>query len=233
MNITEQKIQQCFRILCIFLVLLTIMLVCVTIIEEKRKPLYTDTIIIFDEENNINRHENTVPITTLPATEIILTTKTKPTTTTTTTTTTKLKTTATTTTTTTSMSILNDSMVYNISAEERDMLARLLYLEGGSTSYKCQKMIMEVVFNHYEYRGRKSSFTDIVYTKNLFSPAQKIKNTKARQIQYDIVDEICRDGMTILPSYVLYFRASYHHSWATPYTDIDNVYFSYSKKDKK
>ena len=176
---------------------------------------------------------NTVPITTLPATEIILTTKTKPTTTTTTTTTTKLKTTATTTTTTTSMSILNDSMVYNISAEERDMLARLLYLEGGSTSYKCQKMIMEVVFNHYEYRGRKSSFTDIVYTKNLFSPAQKIKNTKARQIQYDIVDEICRDGMTILPSYVLYFRASYHHSWATPYTDIDNVYFSYSKKDKK
>lgn len=237
---------KCIVILLLFLVLLTTISAYVKIEEEKRRKIYIeDVLLIHLEEVEINRNIKELPTEFVlePKNTDLIPREKKTTTTTTVTTTTstartvaptKTTTSAVTTTATTRAAVVEqEGNVYNITSAERDMLASLLYLEGGSTSRKCQKMIMEVVFNHYEHRGRKTSLTDIVYTKNMFSPAGRIKSTKAQQTQYDIVDEICQNGVTILPSYVLYFRASYHHSWATPYTNIDNVYFSYSAKDKK
>ena len=241
MNINQKMTPQ-ERNLLIILTSLLLALLIVTVVKcvalnREREPLSTSDFVIFDEEYTwADRGQSTLEPTTryVPAvtTEITITQPTTVTTVTTTTTTKKQTTKAPaavveTTTTTASQNIGAKGAVYVITPEERHMLARLLYLEGGSTSRKCQKMIMEVVFNHYENRGRKTSLTDIVYSKNLFSPASRINSTKAQQTQYDIVDEICRDGVTILPSNVLYFRASYYHSWAKPYTNIDNVYFSY------
>ncbi len=241
MNINQKMTPQERNLFIILTSLLLVLLIvtalkCVAL-NKGREPLSTSDFIIFDEEYTwADRGQSTleptkyVPVVT---TEVTLTQPTTVVTTTTTTTTTTRRTTKApaavveTTTATTSKNIGATGAVYVITPEERHMLARLLYLEGGSTSRKCQKMIMEVVFNHYENRGRKTSLTDIVYSKNLFSPAGRINSTKAQQTQYDIVDEVCRDGVTILPSNVLYFRASYYHSWATPYTNIDNVYFSY------
>lgn len=243
MKIKQQKMtlkEQTLLIISLSLLITLAILVVVKQIElkkQKNEYFITETIIFFDDDPSIERGMSSAPTAAevtkpAPTAELTIPTKTIPSSTTTTTTTIKRTTqaTKTTITTTAALSTFNDNVgsnVYNITSEERDMLARLLYLEGGSTSRKCQKMIMEVVFNHYDVRGGKTSLKDIVYAKNMFTPASRISKTKATKVQYEIVDEVCRDGVTILPKNVLYFRASYYHSWATPYIHIDNVYFSY------
>lgn len=118
------------------------------------------------------------------------------------------------------------SAKFTLTKQERRDVAALIYLEGGAESKACQKMIAEVIFN--QWRSRGGSIYNTLYAKNLFSPAQKIKKTAPKQTQYDIVDEICKNGVSI-PSDVLYFRAGHYHSWATPYKKIGKTYFSRKK----
>ncbi|HHU06834.1 MAG TPA: SH3 domain-containing protein [Clostridiaceae bacterium] len=110
-----------------------------------------------------------------------------------------------------------------LTQDERRDVAALLYLEGGATSRACQKMIVEVIFNQWKYRG--GSLTDTLYAPNLFSVANRINSTTPRAIQFEVVDDVCRDGVSI-PSNVLYFRSNYYHSFGTPYMRIGNIYFS-------
>ena len=110
-----------------------------------------------------------------------------------------------------------------LTADERRDTAALLYLEGGATSRACQKMITEVIFNQWKLRG--GSLTDTLFAPSLFTVAHRIKSTAPKALQYEIVDEVCRDGVSI-PSDILYFRSNYYHSFGTPYTKIGNIYFS-------
>lgn len=110
-----------------------------------------------------------------------------------------------------------------LTADERRDTAALLYLEGGATSRACQKMITEVIFNQWKLRG--GSLTDTLFAPSLFTVAHRIKSTAPKDLQYEIVDEVCRDGVSI-PSDILYFRSNYYHSFGTPYTKIGNIYFS-------
>ena len=123
---------------------------------------------------------------------------------------------------TTTSTAAND-YVFNLTPAERRDVAALLYLEAGSTSYQCQKLVAEVIFN--QWRSRGGSIYDTLYAPNLFTPAYSISYTTPMQTQFDIVDTICSYGVSI-PWNVLYFRAGYYHSFGTPYTNIDNVYFS-------
>ena len=123
---------------------------------------------------------------------------------------------------TTTSTAAND-YIFNLTPAERRDVAALLYLEAGSTSYQCQKLVAEVIFN--QWRSRGGSIYDTLYAPNLFTPAYSISYTTPMQTQFDIVDTICSYGVSI-PWNVLYFRAGYYHSFGTPYTNIDNVYFS-------
>lgn len=155
-------------------------------------------------------------VTTAP-TEVVTTTSTAATTASTTT----VITTSTDTVLTTSTAANN--YVFNLTSAERRDVAALLYLEAGSTSYQCQKLVAEVIFN--QWRSRGGSIYDTLYAPNLFTPAYSISYTTPMQTQFDIVDTICSYGVSI-PWNVLYFRAGYYHSFGTPYTNVDNVYFS-------
>ena len=128
----------------------------------------------------------------------------------------------------------SNSKVYSVTKEERDTLARLLYLEAGAESIECQKMVMSVFFNIYDSYGGKKTINSIVYQKGLFSPANRIPYTIPKQEQYDVVDFIIENG-SILPKYVKYFRDNYHHQWEgyEGYCNIDGMYFGYNIKDKK
>lgn len=121
--------------------------------------------------------------------------------------------------------------IYKISQSEREMLARLIYLEGGSTSKKCQKMILSVVINRWQASG--GSLENIVYAAEQFTPATKIWKTTPKEVQYEVVDEILFGG-SILPYYVQSFRAGHYHTWSgyREYAYIDNVYFGYFDRDK-
>lgn len=123
--------------------------------------------------------------------------------------------------------------VYNITSEEREMLARLVYREGNIESFECQKAIISVVINRWQNGYWGESLEDVVYAENQFSPANLLYKTTPTETNYKAVDEVLKYGCT-LPSYILYFRQDYHFDYEgyVPYTKISSTCFGYFEKDK-
>jgi spore germination cell wall hydrolase CwlJ-like protein len=111
---------------------------------------------------------------------------------------------------------------YIVTADERDMLATLVYLESSICSEDCQRAVASVIFNRLDSgRWKKDvnkdgelTLYDIVYYPNAFSPAYLIESYKDKTTQecYDAVDYVIQNGPTV-PTYVRYFRTSYHFKW--------------------
>ena len=128
----------------------------------------------------------------------------------------------------------NQGLKFTLSAEDREMLARLTKLEAGGESDASQRGVISVVLNRLYSGYWGDTLTSVIYAKNQFTPAYKIKDTTPSQRQYDNVDYVLEHGTT-LPYYVLYFRADYHFNWKGyhPYVHLDRTYFGYMSKDKK
>lgn len=115
---------------------------------------------------------------------------------------------------------------FNLNAEEKDLLARLIKLEAGDQSWECQCAVGSVVLNRLkqEYGGKKT-LHGIVYARGQFSTAYRIKRTKATQMQKDVVEYLLVNGVT-LPEDVIYFHYKRYGKWGTPYCHIGTEYFS-------
>lgn len=126
--------------------------------------------------------------------------------------------------------------VYNITSEEREMLARLVYREGNVESFECQKAIISSVINRWLDGRWGDTLGEVVYAKNQYSPADLLYKTTPTETNYKAVDEVLRYGCTI-PKYVMFFRMNYGFSkvWNEyeEYIEIDNTFFGYFKKDKQ
>lgn len=123
-----------------------------------------------------------------------------------------------------------------VTEQEREMLARLVYLESGICSQECQRAVASVVFNRLHSGSWKQDMNadgvitlyDIIYFPNAFTPAYKIPTTIPKQECYDAVDYVLKNGCTV-PEYVRYFRIDYDFKWKDycNYCVIDNTYFGY------
>ena len=67
--------------------------------------------------------------------------------------------------------------VYEISSDDREMLARLVYLEANIESLECQKAIASVVINRWQCGSWGNSLTDVVYAQDQFTPSGEIWRT--------------------------------------------------------
>lgn len=125
------------------------------------------------------------------------------------------------------------SPMFIITPEERETLARLIFLEARGEGYECQKAVVSVVINRWMSGQWGNTINSVIYAPKQFSNAWKIKTTTPYQMNYDAVDDVLQNGTT-LPYYILYFRAHYHHRWPnyTGYIVMDNTYFGYMNKDK-
>jgi len=123
--------------------------------------------------------------------------------------------------------------VYNITAEEREMLARIVHQEANIESLDCQKAVASVVINRWQNGYWGETLKDVIYAKNQFSPAYLIPKTTPTNKNYEAVDYVLQNGCT-MPEYVMYFRAYYHFNWNgyVPYIKINNTCFGYLQKDK-
>jgi spore germination cell wall hydrolase CwlJ-like protein len=121
---------------------------------------------------------------------------------------------------------------YNVTSEEREMLARLVYLEANAENLDCQKAIVSTVMNRLENGRWGDSVKDVIYAEKQFSPAHLIGSTTPNNTNYEAVDYVLKNGST-LPSYIMFFRADYHFNWIgyKPYTQIDQTCFGYFHKD--
>lgn len=113
---------------------------------------------------------------------------------------------------------------YDYDLSDIDLLARITYLEAGGTSYECQCAVASVVVNRAN-RGGKSLY-DVIYAPGQFTPAYLVSSTTPTQSCINAATQVLSSGVTI-PSNVIYFRAGYYFDWAEPYTNMDNVYFSF------
>lgn len=117
---------------------------------------------------------------------------------------------------------------YSISVKEREIMARLVYLEAGACGNTCQRAVASVILNrlHSGYWG--DNIESVIYYKNAFSPADQIKNCVPSEQSYAAVDYVLYYGST-LPKEVRYFRDDYDHQWEgyKNYAIYDNIYFGY------
>ena len=123
-----------------------------------------------------------------------------------------------------------------ITEEEREMLARLTWLESGICSFDCQVAVVSVVFNRLDSEKWKTDMNgdgvitlyDIIYYPYAFTPAYKIPYVEASQSCYDAVDYVLLNG-PVFHNGVRYFRTDYDFNWSeyNNYCVIDNGYFGY------
>ena len=125
---------------------------------------------------------------------------------------------------------VHENYKINISSGDIDLIAKLLYLEGRGESEECQRAIVSVIINRLNSGYWGSTYHDVIFAKNQFEPAGRISSTTVSQKQYDVIKYVMKNGTT-LPGYVLYFRANYFFDWCISYKQIDNTFFSYTKKD--
>lgn len=131
-----------------------------------------------------------------------------------------------------------NTSVYNLTEEEREMLARLVFLEANTESIECQKAIVSVVLNRLDNGAWGNTLQDVIYYPHQFTPANLIDKVTPTKTNYDAVDYVLKNG-SIFPKYIMFFRASYGFSntgWGAygyrEYTQIDNTFFGYFVKDK-
>lgn len=94
-----------------------------------------------------------------------------------------------------------------ITADERETLARLVWLEAGGEPFESQRMIAEVVLNRLISPYFPDTIDGVVYQREpcvQFAPAHRIGSVTPTQRQYDAVDAAL-SGDWILPTGVVYF----------------------------
>ena len=115
----------------------------------------------------------------------------------------------------------------DLSESEINLLATLVYLEGGCESYECMKGIASVVVNRMLTTG--DSLYQVIYAPGQFSVAHLLDSYSPTEETLRAAQDIVENGPS-MPIHVLYFRASHYHQFGhgrvIPYTCIDNTYFS-------
>lgn len=119
----------------------------------------------------------------------------------------------------------------NITDSERDMLAKLVFLEARDQSFLGQRAVIEVVFNRVLSDEFPNTITDVIYQKNQFTPAYLISSTTPTQEQYDAVDAVLNELYPVLDKGVVFFAMSQYNKYL--YEKIGDHYFCYSQKSYK
>lgn len=103
---------------------------------------------------------------------------------------------------------------------EYDLLARTIYQEGGVCSEYCQWLIGSAVLNLADERG---GIENVVFDYNTFNVAYVLYDCTPSNLSYSVAERLLSGDRDYV---VKYFRTDYYHGFGTPYTNVDNVYFS-------
>lgn len=103
---------------------------------------------------------------------------------------------------------------------DSDLLARVIYLEVGNCSEECQWLVGSTAMNLADrYGGLEAVATDY----NTFNVAYALYDCEPSSTSRSVADRVLSGDRDYN---VMAFRAGYYHDFGTPYTSIDNVYFS-------
>lgn len=101
-----------------------------------------------------------------------------------------------------------------------DLIARTVYLESGGCGEYCQWLTASTILN---LADRNGGISNVVYDYNTFNVAGMIDGCSPSDLAYSVAQRVVSGDRDYS---VMAFRADYYHSFGTPYTNVDNVYFS-------
>lgn len=101
-----------------------------------------------------------------------------------------------------------------------DLLARAIYQESGSCSEYCQWLVGSAILNLADERG---GVENVVFDYNTINVAYVLYDAIPSDLSYRVAKQLLCGNRDYN---VKYFRTEYYHGFGTPYTNVDNVYFS-------
>lgn len=112
-----------------------------------------------------------------------------------------------------------------LSESDIKLIAKLVYLEAGTESYKCQQAVASVVLNHMMHY--KLSARGAIYRPGAFTVSGRVARATYSSSSLNAVRDVYKNGTTV-PKNVLAFRTGHYHTFrgARRYCKIGNVYFS-------
>lgn len=101
-----------------------------------------------------------------------------------------------------------------------DLLARIIYFESGSCSEYCQWLVGSTAMNLANEYG---SLETVAFDYDIFNVANILYTDTPSNLSYSVATRIINGDRDVN---VRAFRTDYYHSFGSPYTNVDNVYFS-------
>ncbi len=126
--------------------------------------------------------------------------------------------------------------VYEYSDWELDLLARLIYSEGGTESYQTQLMIGSVVMNRVDDPYFPDTISEVIYQENQFSVTTIPVNgviaidRPADEEAKEAALEVLTYGSVLPPKVQVFYHKSVTNNWVNtrqPYGTYDNTTFAY------
>ena len=94
-----------------------------------------------------------------------------------------------------------------ITEEDRELLARIVYLEARGQSFSGQRAVAEVVLNRVLDSRFPDTVYEVLYAPGQFTPAKSITSTTPTETQYEVVDCVI-DETPITTENTIYFATS-------------------------
>ena len=94
-----------------------------------------------------------------------------------------------------------------ITEEDKELLARIVYLEARGQSFSGQRAVAEVVLNRVLDSRFPDTVYEVLYAPGQFTPAKSIASTTPTETQYEVVDCVI-DETPITTENTIYFATS-------------------------
>ena len=91
-----------------------------------------------------------------------------------------------------------------LTSEEKNLLARMVWVEARGETDKGQQAVAEVVLNRLVAEGFSDNIRDIIYSHNQFKSTQWLDEAEVTQTQYEAV-QAALNGPYVLPIDVIHF----------------------------
>lgn len=108
---------------------------------------------------------------------------------------------------------------YNYSGDV-ELLASVIYLESGSCSEYCQWLVGSAAMN---LADANRGLDVVAHDYGMFEVAPDVDSCEPSELSKSVAQRVLSGDRDYA---VNAFREGYYHEWATPYTNVDNVYFS-------
>jgi hypothetical protein len=120
------------------------------------------------------------------------------------------------------ITIFSSEDEHNIDYYHYDLLARAIYQESGSCGEYCQWLVGSAILNLADERG---GIENVVFDYDTLNVAYVLYDATPSDLSYSVAKQLLCGNRDFV---VKYFRTSHYHGFGTPYTSVDNVYFSTS-----